>query len=160
MKEFIGIARTCGKCSICCYLFDLPELKKPKNKWCQHCKPGNGGCSVHNQQPAEICGAYRCSWLIGELPDDWFPLKSKMVVNPQMVGDAEIVRIVLHHQYPNKWKEEPYHSMIIRIAKDKHVLVTMGSRIVYTNCSKELLHKYEDTICAPVTRALETMHLT
>lgn len=153
-------ARTCGKCSMCCYLFDLPELKKPKNTWCQHCNPGNGGCSIHNHQPAEICGTYSCSWLLGALPDDWFPLKSKMVINTHWVGEVAIMKIVLHHQYPNKWKEEPYHSVIMRMVKDGYVLVTMGSRIVYTNCSHELLQGYVNTICDPVTRALETMELT
>jgi hypothetical protein len=154
-------ARTCGKCSMCCYLFDLPELKKPKNKWCQHCNPGKG-CSIHNQERPEICGTYSCSWLLGTgaLPDEWFPPKSKMIVNHLVVGDAAIIKIVLHHQYPNKWKEEPYHSMIMRMVKDGHVLVQMGAQIVYTNCSQELLHEYVNTICVPVAHALATMHLT
>jgi uncharacterized protein len=154
-------ARTCGECSMCCYLFDLPELKKPKNKWCQHCDPGKG-CSIHNQERPEICGAYSCSWLLGAgaLPDEWFPPKSKMIVNHLVLGDAAIIKIVLHHQYPNKWKEEPYHSMIMRMVKDGHVLVQMGAQIVYTNCSQELLHEYVNTICVPVARALATMHLT
>ena len=149
------MSRTCGKCSMCCYLFDLPEFKKPTNKWCQHCKPGNGGCSIHNQERPEICSTYSCLWLLGATPDEWFPLKSKMILNTQQVGDETICTIVVHHQYPDKWKEEPYYSAIIGNAKTRNVLVRCAGKVVYTSCSQLLLQKYAETVLVPVAKMME-----
>ena len=151
-----NMSRTCGKCSMCCYLFDLPEFKKPRHKWCQHCKPGNGGCSIHNQERPEICGAYSCLWLLGATPDEWFPLKSKMIVNAPQVGDETIYEVVVHHQYPSKWKEEPYYSAITGKAKTCNILVRCAGKIVYTNCSQLLLQKYAETTLIPVAKMMGT----
>ena len=151
------MSRTCGECSMCCYLFDLPEFNKPKHKWCQHCKPGNGGCSIHNQDRPEICGAYSCQWLLGATPDEWFPPKSKMIVSAHQVGDETICIIAVHHRHPNKWKEEPYYSTIISYAKTGNIFVTCGGKTMYTNCSQLLLQKYTETILAPVAKMMDTV---
>ena len=151
-----NMSRTCGECSMCCYLFDLPEFNKPKHKWCQHCKPGNGGCSIHNQDRPEICSTYSCLWLLGAIPDEWFPPKSKMILSAHQVGDETICTIVVHHRYPNKWKEEPYYSAIISNAKTHNIFVTCAGKTVYTSCSQLLLQKYAETILAPVARMMDT----
>ncbi len=50
--------RSCGACSMCCYVppIDEPEIKKEANVWCRHCRPGHGGCSIYEQRPASCCG--------------------------------------------------------------------------------------------------------
>ena len=135
--------RTCGSCSMCCFLFDISELRKPKNKWCQYCKPGKG-CSIYNQTRPETCSVYECAWLEGWVSDFWFPAKSKMIINHQPVAGETILKITVHHQYPNKWKEEPYHSSIIEESKKFNIIITVSESIVYTNCSSELLKKWRD----------------
>ncbi len=151
------MSRTCGECSMCCYLFDLPEFNKPKHKWCQHCKPGHGGCSIHNQERPEICATYSCLWLLGATSDAWFPPNSKMILSTHTVDDETIYIIVVHHRYPNKWKEEPYYSDIIGNAKTRNMLVTCAGKIVYTNCSQRLFQKYAEAILVPVAKMMDTV---
>src|SRR5262245_12210699 len=55
--------RACGQCSLCCKLLHVKELDKPANRWCQHCRPGKGGCSIWGATP-EICKSYFCGWRI------------------------------------------------------------------------------------------------
>jgi MinD superfamily P-loop ATPase len=38
--------RSCGSCSMCCYMMGVEALDKPKYRWCQHCKTGKG-CSIY-----------------------------------------------------------------------------------------------------------------
>ena len=34
--------RECGSCSLCCKVYNVPEIEKPAGKWCRHCTPGKG----------------------------------------------------------------------------------------------------------------------
>jgi hypothetical protein len=77
-----------------------------------------------------------------------------MVLNNQRLGDETIYTIVVHHQYPNKWKEEPYYSTIIGNAKTRNILVRCAGEIVYTNCSQLLLQKYAETTLVPVAKMM------
>jgi hypothetical protein len=77
-----------------------------------------------------------------------------MIVNTQQVGDETIYTIVVHHQYPDKWKEEPYYSAIIGNAKKHNTLVRCMDKIVYTNCSQLLLQKYAEAILVPVAKMM------
>lgn len=55
----------CGACKLCCKVMAVPELDKPRGTWCKHCDvraPG-GGCTVHDAQPAAVCGDFECVWL-------------------------------------------------------------------------------------------------
>src|SRR5262249_32408898 len=108
--------RRCGSCSLCCRLLDVPEISKPKDDWCQHCRPGKGGCSIYDQRP-QICRAYACGWLLGHLQDDWFPPKAKMIVDVHYdkKAVAYFVRIIVDPRCPNRWREQPYYSDIKQI---------------------------------------------
>jgi hypothetical protein len=44
LTAFTG--RSCGECSLCCYLLDVPQAGKARRSWCPHCKPGKGGCTI------------------------------------------------------------------------------------------------------------------
>jgi hypothetical protein len=82
-----------------------------------------------------------------------------MIVNVPQVGDEIIYEIVVHHQYPDKWKEEPYYSAIIGYAKTHNMLVTCAGTIVYTNCSQLLLQKYAETILVPVAERMDALSI-
>ena len=60
-----ALGRACGACSLCCKLLqiDEPELKKPANEWCRHCRPGKGGCAIYDERPP-VCRDFACEWLI------------------------------------------------------------------------------------------------
>ena len=70
--------RKCGSCSLCCKLLAVTELDKPLGKWCEHCKPGRGGCGIYDNRP-ESCREYECHWLRGDLSEHWEPLRCGMV---------------------------------------------------------------------------------
>src|SRR5262245_34979797 len=65
--------RQCGDCSLCCKLLNIDELNKPANTWCQHCRPGKGGCSIYADRPPD-CRTFACGWLTHpEFGDIWKP---------------------------------------------------------------------------------------
>ena len=39
--------KACGSCTMCCKLFEINWLDRPKpaGKWCPHCRPGQG-CAI------------------------------------------------------------------------------------------------------------------
>jgi hypothetical protein len=54
---------TCGECTLCCKVLDVPEIQKPKDVWCQHAHRPNG-CSIYPDRP-ERCRTFSCLWLLG-----------------------------------------------------------------------------------------------
>jgi hypothetical protein len=128
--------RQCGACSMCCLLLHVPEAQKPRAGWCPHCRPGKGGCNIYDQRP-NICRVYACMWLVNQaIPDYWAPLRSKMVLD--FHHDAEmrfpVLRVHVHPKHPNRWREEPYHSDIRRMAHSGLMGVSgvMGSsKVIY-----------------------------
>jgi hypothetical protein len=59
--------RDCGDCSLCCTLLRVDPLKKLGGVACIHQQIGSGaGCGIHTSpERPTLCGAYRCSWLLG-----------------------------------------------------------------------------------------------
>jgi hypothetical protein len=109
--------RSCGPCSMCCYMMGVEALDKPKYRWCQHCKPGKG-CSIYTSRPA-VCKTFACMWLIQvHIGDHWYPLKSKMVLDLQFKDDEPhpVLHVIVDPRYPNRWREEPYYSDIKSMA--------------------------------------------
>ena len=103
--------RACGNCSLCCKLQAIPELDKPADKWCQHCRPGKGGCSIYNDRP-NVCRAYMCLWLDGLLGDEWQPTQSKIVVQSDESAGRRLL-FLLDRSTPNRWRESPYYEQIL-----------------------------------------------
>jgi hypothetical protein len=107
--------RQCLNCSLCCRVFEInePSLRKPANTWCQHCQPGKGGCMIYDRRP-EGCKKFRCGWLIGQLDDEWYPLKSKIVARSYIhsILHDPLLEFWVDPGYPNRWREEPYYSQI------------------------------------------------
>jgi hypothetical protein len=126
--------RTCGECSLCCQLLYVPEVDKPAGEWCRHCKPGQGGCGIYEQRPP-VCRDWICQWLNGNLPDYWYPLRSKLVLdNPP---GTSILRIFVHPDCPDRWQEEPYYG-------DIHMLVRKFKKTLIMRRHKATLYLYPD----------------
>lgn len=51
----------CGTCTLCCYLFEIPELNKKRCSECIYCNE-NTGCSIYNDRPT-CCLGFNCSYL-------------------------------------------------------------------------------------------------
>lgn len=107
--------RSCGSCSLCCRLLNVPEAGKPEHGWCPHCRPGKGGCSIYPDRP-NVCRTYACHWLIDDVNfnDDWFPQKSRIVPDFHIDDETKnmFLRFHIDPRTPNRWREEPYYSHI------------------------------------------------
>lgn len=112
--------RDCGSCSMCCHTLSIetPELSKPSNVWCKHCRPGHGGCSIYDSRPM-ICRAFGCLWLINDaVRDYWFPQKAKIVVHLDRNNKQTlpVLSFNVDKRFPNRWREEPYFTDIKEFA--------------------------------------------
>ena len=82
LSDFLAIPqkeRSCGSCSMCCKFFSIPEVNKHPNEWCQHCRPGKGGCAIYADRP-KVCSEFECWWKSDLVDDEWYPARSKMVL--------------------------------------------------------------------------------
>jgi RNase P protein component len=106
--------RACGECSLCCKLLYIKELDKPANQWCPHCRPGKGGCSIWGATH-DICKTYFCGWrLTSAFGDEWFPLKSHMVVSltrPKENG-VQVLMVTVDPLHGEAWRREPYRQQL------------------------------------------------
>lgn len=61
----------CGDCTVCCTTMGVPEIKKPANVACGHCRdvskgdpPGRVGCKIYASRPP-TCKTWQCLWKLG-----------------------------------------------------------------------------------------------
>ena len=129
--------RICGTCSLCCKLPYVAELNKPIDTWCQHARPGNGGCSIYRDRPTS-CRGFICGWLSGELKvgDEWFPARCKMIISPRVPGQNVAERgflITVDPAYPNAWRRTPYYEHLLALARQTFVVIRIGRRQIGLN---------------------------
>ena len=124
--------RSCANCTMCCKLFDVVALSKPRLQWCNHCDPAKG-CKIYDQRP-ETCRDFYCSYLLNPALDDtWKPSKSKLVLTFEPAGNRVTVHV--DPARPDAWQQEPYYSKIKqwanRAAGERgQVLVWVGKRTI------------------------------
>lgn len=123
--------RSCGTCTLCCKLFDIRALDKPRFEWCKHCAVGHG-CNIYEQRPDE-CRAFNCSYLLNpDLGEEWKPSKSKIVLT---LEKGNVIGVYVDPGRADAWRKEPYHSQIRRWAaeaagKRGQVIVWEGRNVV------------------------------
>lgn len=101
--------RACGTCTLCCKLFDLPELDSPAGKWCRHCAPGKG-CTIHATR-LDLCRGFFCGWMISpDLGPEWKPDRAHLIVR-MMARDGEIpcFAVNVDENYPAAWQRPEIH---------------------------------------------------
>jgi hypothetical protein len=114
------MSRSCGSCSLCCKLMDVPEVKS-RHAWCPHAKPGSG-CKIYADRPAP-CRRFHCEWLRNTtFGEHWYPNKAKIVISTK--DDPSLVMFIVDPAYPLRWREEPWLSDIKHIAANGHTGVT------------------------------------
>jgi len=117
--------RQCGSCSLCCKVLHIPELNKPVNQWCPHCRPGKGGCSIYADRP-DVCRVYQCGWLsTDKLPESWYPAKSHFLV--QTNDDDTVLYVHVDQGFPSAWRKEPYYAELLVMAREFLVVVEVGN---------------------------------
>jgi hypothetical protein len=113
----IAAGRQCGKCSLCCKLLQVVELQKPSNKWCKHCRPGFGACTIYETRP-EICRGYACGWLMSaQVTDEWFPLHCHMILSLGKFDGIQTVTVTVDPRFHWMWKDQPYYSQLKLMAR-------------------------------------------
>lgn len=106
-------ARSCDGCTLCCKIFGIPELAKPRHQWCSHCAIGEG-CRIYEARPAS-CREFVCGWLVdASVPEHWKPSTSRMVLTSENGG----ARLVIHVDTGriDAWRKAPYYAEIKRLA--------------------------------------------
>lgn len=120
--------RSCGTCTLCCKVFDVPSLEKPAGQWCKHCSPGRG-CGIHETRP-QHCRSFHCMWMTTDfLGPDWKPERSKFVLTIDPASRNLLVQV--DPGQPGAWKVAPYYAQFKRwaeaaIREHKHVIVFIG----------------------------------
>jgi hypothetical protein len=122
--------RTCGTCTLCCKVIAIIELGKPAGSWCRHCAPGTG-CAIYAERPGE-CRTFNCAWLTwADLPDDWKPERSRIVLVFHADGNRMIANV--DPQRPGAWRAEPYYGQLKAwarraVPRGGQVLACIGQR--------------------------------
>lgn len=124
--------RGCAGCTMCCKVFDIPDVPKSAGVWCQHCAVGEG-CTIYETRP-QTCRDFFCHYLIDTaVPEHWRPDRSHMVLR----SDASGVRIEVHvdPKRPQAWRDQPYYRDLKawaanRLQADKQVHVRIGLRTI------------------------------
>src|SRR5437016_4259730 len=108
--------RNCDRCTLCCKVMAVTELKKPADTWCEHCDRGKG-CGTYVSRP-QSCRDFQCLYLLlPDVPADWKPDLCHMVLVSELNG----LRVVVHcdPQRPDAWKREPHYSYLRRWATSR-----------------------------------------
>jgi hypothetical protein len=101
---------------MCCKLLHVIELDKPANKWCEHCRPGYGGCKIYDTRP-HICRSFACGWLMSPtVGPEWYPLLSHMILSLGVFNGVQTVTVTVDPRFPWVWKEYPYYQQLKQMA--------------------------------------------
>jgi hypothetical protein len=110
--------RNCGSCTLCCKLLAVPAIDKPRGQLCQHCTPGKG-CNIYRDRPG-VCRDWNCGWQIWHwLGQEWHPLESRIVINPNLSLDPAHSAIDFHVDPadPDRWRKPEYLSQLRLLAR-------------------------------------------
>lgn len=130
--------RECGDCSLCCKTQRIDALDKPSGQWCEHARPGKGGCAIYAGRPHE-CVTFRCSWLAGYLPDELKPTKVRAVIGASATSGGQAAVVYVDPGLPSAVDRDPLRAWIDGVADYMPVIITCGTKrtLVYHG-SKEI----------------------
>jgi hypothetical protein len=123
------VTRTCGRCTLCCKVLEVPELSKPRGQWCVHARKGTG-CAIYHQTRPAVCGEFACLWLQGLVPESLSPAKIHGVVTTT----KDNANMVIHEDpgYPGVARAALRELIDVFIADGRHyVIVATGNRRVF-----------------------------
>lgn len=76
--------KTCGGCTACCYTVAVKEIGVAPFERCRFLHPPAArdiGCSIYKDRPRS-CRRWSCSWLASDLPVEYRPDRSGIVIDP------------------------------------------------------------------------------
>lgn len=144
----IVAGRSCGSCTLCCKVYPVPVLEKPRNVWCKECKPGSG-CGIWQKRP-EFCRTFHCQWMFdASLGPEWKPDVAKFVMNIQ---EGKTLAIAVDPGHRHAWKREPYYSKLKEIALKlfaQGIMIVVGDgihKILITPDDHIIIGKQEEKV--------------
>ncbi len=107
------LGRNCDGCTLCCKIFEIPELPKPRHVWCGHCDTGKG-CKIYETRPT-TCRDFYCGYLLmPNVAEHWKPSRARMVLTWESHANRLVVNV--DPSRPDAWRKEPYYGEIKRWA--------------------------------------------
>lgn len=99
--------KSCGPCTLCCTVLEIPELAKPAGTACAHLR---GGCGIYPDRPTP-CRVFTCGWLATEaLGEVWRPDVAGFLLRDER-GEGYLC-IDVSPDRPGAWRREPYLAQI------------------------------------------------
>ncbi|WGM39398.1 YkgJ family cysteine cluster protein [Caulobacter sp. NIBR1757] len=99
--------KSCGPCTLCCTVLDIPELSKAAGTPCRHL---GAGCGIYPDRPSS-CRVFTCGWLaIEALGEAWRPDIAGFLIRDER--DRGHLCIDVDPARPDAWRAEPYMSQI------------------------------------------------
>ncbi len=91
--------RTCGKCSECCRLLGVPDIKKKPDVLCPHQNVKKGGCAIYGDRPP-LCVDYECIWLQGGFQGRDKPSRLHVVFDALVRQDPDVQAVCARKTRP------------------------------------------------------------
>ncbi|MBX3479160.1 MAG: YkgJ family cysteine cluster protein [Caulobacter sp.] len=101
--------KSCGPCTLCCTVLEIPALSKPACQACVHVRAGTG-CGIYEARP-EPCRTFTCGWLATEaLGEAWRPDVAGFLIRDER--DQGHLCIDVDPERPAAWRRAPYLTQI------------------------------------------------
>ena len=83
--------RSCGDCTACCTVLEVPEIAKQKYTPCANVCAA--GCAIHSMRPTS-CRTWNCAWLSGLFRQRDRPDKSGVIAWPTTKMDQTLIVVL------------------------------------------------------------------
>lgn len=108
-----ALGRDCGSCTLCCKVYDNPDVGSVAGSWCQHCQPGRC-CNIYATRPQQ-CRDFFCLWMTQAfLGPEWKPDKARFVLTMDPATSWLFAQV--DPGAPQAWRKEPYLTQLRRWA--------------------------------------------
>jgi hypothetical protein len=140
--------RSCGSCTLCCKVYDVPVMEKPRGVWCKACTPGKG-CGIWDSRP-EFCRSFHCQWIHdASLGPEWKPDVARFVMNIQ---HGKMLAVAVDPGHRHAWRREPYYSafkgMVPKLFSQGLMLVVSDgvNKVLVTPDADIVVSKHNETV--------------
>jgi hypothetical protein len=120
--------RSCGDCALCCKVYPIPAMDKPRGAWCRAWKAG-AGCTIRDDRP-QFCRDFHCTWMLdSRLGPEWKPSVCKFVMNWTENG---LLFVTMEPNSPLAYRKEPYYGVLKStsrtcLAKGEKIIIFSGA---------------------------------
>jgi hypothetical protein len=133
-EDPLPLARSCGSCTMCCKLVEVPDLGKPAGRRCQHAVVGVG-CGKYDERPTQ-CRTFQCLWLLSEWQEEMRPDQIKAVLwvttGGDVLGDASrsvtYLVVCIDPSTPDIYLRGALGRLVVRMRLTYDVIVVCGAR--------------------------------